>query len=362
MTSSNRIESNDPFMPLVGNYFYQNSMKQSWVPTTAEELNELLSSSHPPETRTVLGITREIFADMPTADLPYIGAMYFDFDAENIDEAITYFNEFTLRLLDMAAPLDSIRFFATGGRGFHIEVPMQLLMERVPAEGVKNLPLIYKQIARALYVETLDLRIYSEGKGRAWRVPNRIRENGQFKVPLTVSEVMAINCELYASLVSAPRAFPLLATPKFCPEFGLIYAQANAIVNAKIVTKPKRKHAPSTEESAFKSRFKSSLPPSLAALCHGRIPARGGWNQIVIQIGLAALAVGMTEDATVDACKGLISAHESDSHRYNSPRKRETALRNMYDYLDRSPNYSVSVAGIRSILPQGLPCFDFRGL
>ncbi len=99
----------------------------------------------------------------------------------------------------------------------------------------------------------------------------------------------------------------------------------------------------------------------LVALGQGRLPARGGWNMICLQLATLAQSLGMCEGATLDTFKGLIQNHESDGDRYNSPRKREAELLRMFRYVDGS-SYQVSIAGIRSILPQGLPCNDFRGL
>jgi putative DNA primase/helicase len=84
----------------------------------------------------------------------------------------------------------SLRYYASGGKGFHVEIPAKLLDAE---EGDPQLPLIYKRIAslwkEQFKLETLDLAIYSMGHGRMWRAPNVRRANGKHKVLLSFEEI-----------------------------------------------------------------------------------------------------------------------------------------------------------------------------
>jgi len=157
--------------------------------------------------------------------------------------------------------------------------------------------------------------------------------------------------------VSEPRAFPVLVKPELCLEL----AQAYALARDKVMVKANRQRKVTDTAKTMKARFGSRLPPVLVALGQGQFPARGGWNIICLQLATMAHSLGMDDDAIIEACKGLIRSHESDGNRYNSPGKRERELRRMFGYVEGS-SYQVSIAGIRSILPQGLRCNDFRGL
>jgi hypothetical protein len=347
----------DPYMPLIGNYFFQTG-ETRWNPATSRQLSERLASSNPPEFRTVLGIIAEIYGECPLEGWPYLGPMYIDFDSEDITESISDFHEVLEKLEAMDLDLNQIRLYASGGRGFHVEVPMACFIADVSTDGVMGLPYIYKEIALALYVDTLDLRVYSARKGRQWRVPNRQRSNGHYKVPLSVSEAVTMTPARYAELTSAPRPFPPLALPELCPALATMYGESCS----KFEATNRRKAVTSSREVAeVKQRFQGKLPPSLEALGQGCFPARGGFNQIAFQMCLAAQTVGMDEAATLKACAGLIQNHESDGHRYNTPSKRRDELRTMYRFVDRS-TYSFSVGGALSILPISLKCNDFRGM
>ena len=357
MTNS-KIGSLDPHMPLVGSYFHSIG-KTAWLPILADDLEARLASDDPPEFRTVSGIIGNLADEMPEGGWRTLAPMYFDIDAADIADAIVALRKLLEKIRNTDLDLGMCRIFASGVKGFHVEIPMACFMASIPAEGIVGLHKVYKEIAYALWVDDLDSKIYSGRSGRMWRVPNRQRSGGTYKVPLSVDQALNMSAESYAELVSAPRSFPPLVAPVLCSGLTLIYANATD----KAATKAKVQRKVSGTDTVLKARFGGAFPPVLAAFGQGRFPARAdvGWNRIVIQLAAVAHALGIDEDATVSAFKGLIESHQSDG-RYSSPRKREAELRRMYDYVGGSSAYSFSVGGIRSILPQGLRCNDFRGL
>jgi hypothetical protein len=172
---------------------------------------------------------------------------------------------------------------------------MACFMQQAPEAGIKGLPAIYKEVAwQAFATDSTDFRVYSQGRGRMWRVPNRQRENGKFKVPLTVDEAFTMTPKSYAALVSAPRPFRALAAPKLCPSLALLYTQAcDKVVKARGI---KRKRNPSKTSELLQARCKAvgaALPPSILALGAGLMKPRegAGFNQIAIQLCTTAHAL-----------------------------------------------------------------------
>jgi len=117
-----------------------------------------------------------------------------DFDcAENPAKAFKEMQELCLVHLPELYGIDhyGLRFYLSGGKGFHVEIPAKFFDAQ---DGDPFLPLIYKRIAASwkqrFNLTTLDLSIYSMGKGRMWRIANVTRDNGRHKVPLTPDEVM----------------------------------------------------------------------------------------------------------------------------------------------------------------------------
>ncbi len=337
-----------------GQYFIQqHGGKEPWTPSDRPDLLQRLASDHLPAFRTVLGATQFGADGKPTH---LIGPFYADFDGD-LPETCENFKVFLRKLQEHDVDLDQVRLYASGGRGFHCEVPQAVF---TPTPGaVENLHRIYREMAFGLFVDTMDIRVYSVK--RQWRVPHVKRENGLFKVPLTVAEALAVTPENYAELCAAPRPFPPLKTPTLAGGLAALYVKAR-----DKAAKKQARNTSSAAGEALKARFAprgDALPPSLLALAEGRIPAREGvgFNLIAIQLSATAVGMGVDLDQFIGLCAGLIANHQSDGTRYNSPSKRKSALVEMFRFVEKS-NYKPSVAAIRSILPQGLKCLDLRGL
>jgi len=151
--------------------------------------------------------------DVKLEDALYIGDhIYFDFDAPYIEDVISKVQEFAQKFEAMGVNPDSFKWWASGGKGFHCFIPLELIKEN-GAAGLKlfelqELPIIFREFAESVFVDSLDLSVYSKRRGRQWRQENIQRPNGAYKVPLSYSEVRRMTPELYSELVSAPRDIP----------------------------------------------------------------------------------------------------------------------------------------------------------
>lgn len=348
-------------------FFYQPISESSWKVAPASEREEIIREYRPPFV-TVLDVSSDFAHELTKEEndaLKYSGiGFYADFDGDDEDfgTVIAQFKRFLGNLQGYGLNLAQCHLAATGGRGFHVEIPLACFMPKVKPEGIEHLPLIFKEMAHELYVDTLDLRVYSQKKGRMWRVPGIQRGNGLYKVPLTPAEALAMTPELYAELCSTPRYLVRPDAPTFNPGLAALYAAAWSKVNLLC----SRKRTTGKVSEAMRKRFAprgAALPPSLLGLASGQIPARigAGFNQICIQLCITAHAMGTSEDDLVALCAGLIEKHQGDGARYGTPRKREYALRETYGYIEGS-GYDVSIGGIKSILPRGERCNDLKGL
>lgn len=332
----------DPSIELTAETYYWTAGESTWHSVSRDELAEILQVEAPPAFRTILGKTGDL----------YSGPFYADFDGD-LDEVCHKVREFLDNLEAADVDLESVRIFASGGRGFHIEVPAAVF----GGCDHMDLPKIYKALALALYVDTLDTRIYSERKGRQWRVPNVKRSNGLYKVPLTVAEARSLTPERYADLCSAPRPFPHLKAPVLAPKLAVMFRTARD----KVELDAKRPKTFSAAEAEIRRRFEGSAPPSVQALLQGEFLPDAGWNQTAIQLALLAHVLGWSDDRLIHEARGLIAAHKSDGSRYNSPAKRERELVQKFHYCEANPDYTFSVGGLCSILPAGVKP-DLQGL
>lgn len=110
------------------------------------------------------------------------------------------------KLQEAELNLRSVGLFASGKKGFHVIVPIEVFLAKPPKTGSQHLPAIFKEIAIDLFVDTLDLRVYTARRGRMLRTVNVKREGaGGYKVPLTVEEAFNMTVADYSVIRSPCR-------------------------------------------------------------------------------------------------------------------------------------------------------------
>lgn len=290
-------------------------------------------------------------------EIKYSGPFYIDWDAQSIEEAIKGFHLFCAKLKEYEVDLNSVRLYATGGRGFHMEIPEQVFMPKVPKTGVNHLPGIYRELAMDLFVDHMDMRVYTARKGRMWRTPNVQRSNGLYKVPLTVDEALSITPESYTQLCSQPRVEPERTPPQLNLELSTRYVKCS-----ERVAKGVKGRAKTAKDRELLTKFKGEFPPTLQRIMSGEGIADGvGFNRVALQLAITANALGKSADELVQSCEGLIKNHQSDG-RYSSPRRRREALIELWHYTNDSDAYSYSRGAIKSLLAPGESSGDLDGL
>jgi hypothetical protein len=343
------------------NYFYYQKVggEETWhpVPAVARDQVELIDK---PVFITVLAVSQVIDDDPESGHqlsrdeklkLAYAGPLYCDWDSEDALLVIEKVNKFLDMLEGMRVDLDCCRLYATGGRGYHMEIPQSVFMAKVPPKGVIGLPGIYREMAYAMAVDTLDLKIYSGGRGRMWRTPNVQRTNGRYKVPITVQEMREMTPELCEQLTSTPRASLPIEPPKYAADLAIEFDKAAKKVDDLLA---KRKRYKPDPQAAKRAQCESIQ----AAMNGFGIKSDAGFQDIATQLAIAATTAGVKEDEFVASCEGLIEAHVSDSSRYGSPEKRRIELRRMHRYMDGNMCYEFSVGAIKSLLTHSAPDLD----
>lgn len=324
-----------------------------WECALASERDRIVSDLKP-EFVTVLDVDNSFTQPLTVEEqnavkyrAPY--GFYADFDGD-LDEVLNQSRVFLLKLeSEHGFDKCQARLWFTGGRGTHIEIPLECFMPKVPPAGIAMLPAIFKEIAMQTYVDTLDMRIFSAKKGRQWRTPNVKRDNGLYKVQVTLDEFMSASVEDYRSICSAPRAALPITPPTCNAKLSLLFTLAKEKVEIAL----KRRKSKKTSNEHVQ-RFEGKWPDSFRLLLTGEnVRETVGWNQIAMQVAAFGLALGKTEEQIVEDAKGLIDSHSGDSDRYGSPRKRERELRNQIRYQDGNPGYEFSIGGVKSLFAKG---------
>lgn len=331
--------------------------EEDWKLENAEKRPQVTEGLKPAFV-TVLDLS-SIPTDHDWSKVKYRGPLYFDFDADgDLELACKQFKVFLLKLEGQYDfDLEQANLYLSGGKGMHIEVPQACFLPKVPQAGTVWLPYIYRKIAETIVVDTMDLRVYTGKRGRMWRTPNVQRENGNYKVPISVSDAYEISPESYAELCAEPRRLRLPAPPTCNPKLAVLFEDSRAKVTAHMRGSKKRRE----KANAFLEPWKASkrTPPSIAGLMAGENVASGaGFQSLAMQLAIYATGMGIELEDFLDACSGLCENHVSDSRRYNTPGKRREELARMYRYMDQDSMYEFDVAPLVKLIKPGTPVPD----
>lgn len=317
-------------------YFQRLGGEEKWTPIqTSQSLAELK-----PTFVTVLALDTIIDkeARRETLDtVKYAGPMYLDLDAADIADSIAGGKALLEKLNESGLKDWDIDIFLSGKKGLHFLIPEVCFMEKV--QPTAKLPAIYKEIAFKLAVDTVDFAVYTAGMGRMLRTCYNVRENGNYKVPITADELRNLTPETYAPLCKAPRSVEKTGTPAFRPEFALIYDAASQ----KVASTKRRKPKP-VEAAALRKAL-----PSVQKILAGEGLADIGFNKIAIQLAVFARESNWNEATLVENAQVLCQVHQSDG-RYSTPKRREHELRRMFSYVQDNPAYEYDQSFLRSCL------------
>lgn len=343
-------------------YFYQTVEEgndRPWILDLASNRKATVSKIKPAFT-TILDVDTTFEEEVLPEDkfkAHYRGPFYIDLDCEDPQEVLDQFKKLLNKLVnDYDVDLHQLRLYLTGGRGFHITFDPVMFVSAVPARGTPMLPMIYKEMAHGLYVDTLDLAIYSTKRGRMFREPNVKRANGRFKVPITPEEAMEMTVEQYQRLSAEPRHIPEPRPAEYHPKLALLYSKVEQKVNNAIKQLKTRK-----TDNKLLEKFRDTVPPTLTAVMSGeRLSEDKGFQEIAMQLAIIACGAGWELEFFLSQCEGLINNHQSNGHRYNTPAKRTAELRRMWNYMNNNPMYSFSVGGLKSIMVKGSDTTDIE--
>ena len=317
-------------------FYQQQGGTDSWIPIQAH----LPLDTVKPTFVTILAVDTLIDKSTPNEvkqKAKYQGPMYFDLDAEDLADSIADAKTLVRKLQDCELTAEDMLIYLSGKKGLHIVIPeICFITKPTPTQG---LVAIYKEIAFSLAVDTMDFRVYTAGRGRQFRTCYNVRENGNYKVPITLAELETLTPDQYNTYCATPREVQG-HKPQWRGKFALMYDAAFQKISK---LKPKARKPVSPEALAQQL-------PIFQKLAKGELATTGGFNNIAMQLSLYAREMNWTEDQFISLCEGVISKHESDGSRYNTPARRERELRRMFQYLEDNPSFEYSSDGIKACL------------
>lgn len=336
--------------------WFQKDGQSAWEQINASDKQRTIEEERPAFV-TVLACSRAPEEDWKREDydgLRYKGPLYFDWDG-GWQEATDGLRNFLDVLKDeYKVDLNAIRIYATGGRGYHVEIPEFWFADGAGSRtGTQYLPAIYKEMAHRLFTQCMDMRIYTARKGRMWRVPNLPRapkEPGgplRYKVAISPEQAFSFTEQEYTEWCSEPRPLPVVQPGSHSVKLAGLFQTCRDKVSGAVRQRRKTQKA---NEQMLKA-FDGQVPASIESLMSGQLPTTGGFNQIALQLAIAAHTFGISEDDLVARCEGLVQNHVSDGS-YNTPAKRRKELRNKWYYIEGNDCYSYSAGGMMGIVAE----------
>jgi len=318
-------------------YYQKHGGNEDWQVVQAETSLDDIKPTFITVLKTDTILNRDSTRDM-IERVKYIGPMYFDLDdADDVENSIEDAKLLLEKFKEHGLTPDDVEIYLSGKKGLHLLIPPEVFM--VKPAPLAHLPLIYKEIAFKLAVDTTDFKVYSERKGRMLRTCYNQRDNGNYRVPVTWAELENLTPEQYDQLCKSPRQVPK-TVPSYRAAFALIFdAAKQKVPTRRMKVKP------------IDPKMLRNHLPTLERLMRGEGVIEGaGFNKIALQLAIYAREAGIGEDALVEQCQGLIANHESDGYRYNTAEKRERELRRMTYYVEGNHSYVYDIAGINALL------------
>ena len=328
--------------------YIQRSEKDSWVPVKSVELEAKIAELEAKRV-TILDVT-ELVDDDGKRDrrtYSYRGPLYFDIDCkDDLRLAIESGQSLVDKLVKLGVPQHGVRIFASGSKGLHVTVDQKYFSSGRP---IKGLPLVYKVMAKELYVPGMDFAVYSCGRGNAFRIENVQRDDGNYRVPVLYDELANMTSEMYRELTKQPRNVAVIdATPMKVTLLQNMFEEARREVNTN--TKPVV--IVSSNESL--KEIREEVPPCIQQICDWKgVRPEKNLNHAAMQLGIYIGRAGIGEVVA----DGLVSrlADNGKSSKYDNLRAKYNHVRGSVAYMKHSENYQFSCASMRSMLERS-PC------
>jgi hypothetical protein len=344
----------------MSNWYFFHQRKggeEAWAMSLAGDRDKVINSTKPAFV-TVLDLS-SVPEDGDWSKTRYRGPLYFDFDAgDDLPFVCEQFQVFLSKLhVELDFDITQARLYASGGKGFHIEIPEECFLPKLPVGGTAWLPYVYREMAQSIIVDTLDLTVYTGKRGRMWRTSGVKRENGHYKIPISVDEAMSMDAGLYRELTKEARP-DIACTPPSCgAKMAALFDRSKDKIITLMRTKKKRMEVANKFLDPWKKAKRT--PPSITRLMNGEDIAEGaGFQQLSMQLAIYASSVAMDIEEYLDRCKGLCENHVSDSYRYNSPGKRREELARMFRYMADNTLYEFDPGPIVRLTKPGVSVSD----
>lgn len=300
---------------------------------------------------TILAVDKPLSADDAKRGNKYSGPLYFDIDLPSVADAIVSANELVTRLIEhYKVPEEAIWVYCSGKKGLHVLVAQKAFMARRTA--IKDLPLIYKNMASAMYVSGLDLAPYACGRNNTFRIANIKRYDGNYRVPIRITELRQLDAESYARFVSRPRDDynHVDYDGAYSIELNMLFVQASDQLARYDKELTERSRVISQSDLQV---IADQAPPCVELIAEYKgLKGDASFNQVALNLALWASRAGAPE-LERNRIFAMTADNAERSDRYPTPRSRLQELEGKYKYAVNSPDYRFGCGAMRSMIKIG---------
>lgn len=318
----------------MGLKYYKREGKSQWI---------LADENNPPSGmvfETVLALESNPDDLESSLDQRYFGPFYIDIDNEHDLESALSDAKAVVKYLAVGfglKPDTDMKIFATGKKGFHIEVNPHVFMDN---KFKPLLPYRYKLMAAGVQKATevkLDMVVYSGKKGRMWRLPNVERDNGNFKVELTYTEVLVEDVAFVNKVMTSQRA---LSQP-----FKKV--ARNALAESWF--KASEIHLSQTKEIVEESILSVNDVPDCIMKLKGlaNINTNARFNGLVLNAATYGARMGWDFNKAIGFFKPMLEYHSSV---YKSPEDKHSHFENVFGFVAENKDYKFDCGFICKIV------------
>lgn len=330
--------------------YFQTEEDGPWQPITDSPTALEDAKRQGAKKMTILAVDSPLGADDAKRGHKYVGPLYFDVDCADVADAIKSAQQLVSILTSRYdCPEAAIHVYCSGKKGLHVLVDQRAFMSRVVA--IKDLPLIYKLMASELYVPGLDLAPYACGRNNTFRIANVKRYDGNYRVPLRLTELMSLTAEAYRELVARPRH-----EVAFQPYKGDYSVKLNVLYSTcqeRLGTLEQELTERSRELQVQHLKLIQSPPPCVIEIAEYKgIKETATFNAIALNLGLWASRAG-AEDHDRERIFAMTADNAPKTDRYPTPRSRQTELEGKFKFVSNSPDYKFGCGAMRSLLKRG---------
>lgn len=327
--------------------YFQRGEKTPWI-AVPDDGAEAAARADNAVRLTVLSTSKilgGIEGDVVPKEVKFYGPLYFDIDHKgDLPLAIESANRLVTKLIDEYGmdPAD-IDVFLSGSKGLHLFIdPTAFGLSR----STLHLPAIYRQMAVALFVSGVDMQVYS--LRNAFRLVNIQRDDGKYRVQVTVEELRGLNEARYRELVSGPR-------PDFRPpaKTGMLYNQLHILFEH--AQQQARKLLRDVKDSSavyapiLKQHFEAEAPPCMLQFAEGKRAENKTFNEVATQVAVFAARLNPDGLGAFEPIYERIADNQHSSS-YDSYRSRREHMDGQLAYMRNQTQWTFSCNATRSVL------------